>query len=314
MFKTPLLVISCDKYADLWKPFFTLFFHQWPDCPYPLYLGSNFKTYPDERVIPITIGDDISWTSGVRQMLNHINAEYIILFLEDFLIKRKVNTRAVDRLVQIARERRVGCLRLAALLPLSLPPTRPLAEFPGLGVIEPGEPYRVTAQAAVWSVETLRHLLVPGFNAWEFEAIGTQLSEDMPDPFWGLYEPAIVYDHGVEKGKWKPEGLAICREAGVQVDLGPRPVFTEEELSAYYSAIAFQSQSHLNKRGAISEFRAGRRLSGFKSALHHLGNEPLSIHSWAILLFGLFGPKPMAWLQKMHLRRKVLSARSSCNR
>jgi hypothetical protein len=245
-------------------------------------------------------------------MLDRLRADYVILFLEDFLIKCPVDTVLVDRLIRIAIERQVGCLRLAALLPLAVPPTRPLVEFPGLGIIEPGDPYRVTAQAAVWRVETLRYLLVPGFNAWEFEAIGTQLSEGMPDLFWGLYEPAIVYDHGVEKGKWKPEGLAICWEAGVQVDLGTRAAFTEEELSDHYSTIAFNSQCYVSKRNAISEFRRGRRLIGLRCALHHLVNEPLSIKSWAILLFGLLGPKPIAWLQKQHLRRKIAAVRNKC--
>jgi hypothetical protein len=26
-------VVSCDKYSDLWQPFFALFDRFWPDCP-----------------------------------------------------------------------------------------------------------------------------------------------------------------------------------------------------------------------------------------------------------------------------------------
>jgi hypothetical protein len=312
MSETPLLVASCDKYADLWEPFFTLLWKQWPDCPYPIYLGSNYKVYADKRVATITVGEDISWATSVLQMLDYLKTDYVILFLEDFLIKRSVDTKAVDHLVHIAKEKKVGCLRLAALMPLALPPTRPLAEIPGIGVIEPGDPYRVTAQAAVWRVETLRCLLVPGSNAWEFETLGTQLSEEISHPFWGVYEPVIVYDQCVEKGKWKPEGLAICREAGVQVDLGTRAAFTEEELSNHYSTISFNSQRYFSKRNAISEFRTGRRLIGLRCALHHLVNEPLSIKAWAILLFGLLGPKPIAWLHKQHLRRKIAATRNKC--
>ncbi len=39
-----ILVCSCDKYADVWEPFFKLFFKFWPDCPYPIYLLSNYLT------------------------------------------------------------------------------------------------------------------------------------------------------------------------------------------------------------------------------------------------------------------------------
>ena len=33
-----ILILSCDKFSDLWKPFFDLFWKYWPDCPYNVYL------------------------------------------------------------------------------------------------------------------------------------------------------------------------------------------------------------------------------------------------------------------------------------
>jgi hypothetical protein len=36
-----VIVVSCDLYSDVWKPFFTLFFKYWNDCPFPVYLTSN---------------------------------------------------------------------------------------------------------------------------------------------------------------------------------------------------------------------------------------------------------------------------------
>ena len=36
-----ILVVSCDRYRDLWTPFFTLFQRYWPDCDMPVYLGTN---------------------------------------------------------------------------------------------------------------------------------------------------------------------------------------------------------------------------------------------------------------------------------
>ena len=50
-----VLVISCDRYADLWRPFFELFWRHWPDCQGPVYLGSNFTDYSDPRVQTIKV-------------------------------------------------------------------------------------------------------------------------------------------------------------------------------------------------------------------------------------------------------------------
>ena len=38
--KFAILIVSCDKYSDLWDPFFKLFFKFWPDCPFNIYLLS----------------------------------------------------------------------------------------------------------------------------------------------------------------------------------------------------------------------------------------------------------------------------------
>src|SRR3989338_3266453 len=77
---TSVLVVSCDKYQDIWKPFFTLFFRYWHDCPYPIYLGSNQRIYADQRVKTIAVGDDKDWSSGFRKMLEQIPQPYDFAF------------------------------------------------------------------------------------------------------------------------------------------------------------------------------------------------------------------------------------------
>ncbi len=67
-----VLVTSCDKYQDLWEPFFTLFFRYWQDCPYPVYLGTNHLKYDHERVKTIAVGDETDWSSDFRSMLEQI--------------------------------------------------------------------------------------------------------------------------------------------------------------------------------------------------------------------------------------------------
>jgi hypothetical protein len=311
--KVSILVVSCDKYSDLWQPFFGIFWKRWQDCPYPVYLGSNHKTYPDDRVTTITIGQDISWTTGLSQMLDRLNAEYVILFLEDFLIQRPVETKAIERLVQIVKEKQLGCLRLAAGLPLAFPPSYPVDDNPDLGVIAPGQSYRVSLQLAIWRTETLRKLLVPGLSAWEFEELGTQMSDDMADHFWGVYQPAIAYQQCVEKGKWKPEGIVICREAGVHIDLEARKAFSNDELKKHYLSWELKNQNYEKKRKAILNFKARHRIKGLRYAFSYLFHSPFSIQPWAIIFFGMLGPDSLAWLQRKYLQLKINSARARGN-
>lgn len=79
-----VLIVSCDKYSDLWKPFFTLFWRYWPNSSFKVYLGSNYLVYKDSRVKTIAIGEDKSWSQGLLDMVSRIDTPFIILMLEDF--------------------------------------------------------------------------------------------------------------------------------------------------------------------------------------------------------------------------------------
>jgi hypothetical protein len=313
MSQIPILVISCDKYADIWEPFFSIFWKRWPDCPYPVYLGTNQKTYPDKRVTTITIGDDINWASGVLAMLDQLDCEYFILLLEDFLIKQKVQTDAIERFVHIAIEHNVGNLRLSPLPAPTPLPSKRVDRFPDLGIVQHCDPYRVSTQPAIWKVATLRKLLLSGMTAWEFEEIGSQMSEYIDDIFWGPFKPLIVYDHCIEKGKWKPEGLEICATARVEVDLYKRPAFSKEKLLAHYDAGRLANENNIIKQNSIAKFRIGRRAEGLKLAWRYLNRKPFSIQVWGIILFGILGSRYINWLRKQHIRWKIASIEGRYN-
>jgi hypothetical protein len=69
---TALLVISCDKYADLWEPFLYFFNKNWPDCPLDKYFIANEKSVPDPHFKTIQLKDDISWSDNLIKALNQL--------------------------------------------------------------------------------------------------------------------------------------------------------------------------------------------------------------------------------------------------
>jgi hypothetical protein len=108
---TALLMVSCDSYRDLWEPFFTLLIRYWPDRPFPVFLGSNHATHPDRRVAPLTVGDDPRLIHKPVRMLESISSDRV-LFQEDFLIDRSVQTERVAALIGYAEARQAAYLQL----------------------------------------------------------------------------------------------------------------------------------------------------------------------------------------------------------
>jgi hypothetical protein len=221
---TALLVVSCDAYRDLWEPFFTLLFRYWADCPFRIYLGSNYATYPDRRVTALTVGEDRDWSSNLLQMLEGIPAGGVLLLQEDFLIDRPVQTERVNRLIGYADEKQAACLRL---MPIPGPDAF-CADNPEVGEIGKGAAYRVSLQAAWWRKEALAAIAHAGESPWQFEHRGSHRSGALSTPFLSLREgiefPLDYFTTAVFRGYWEPGALDLCRRENIPVDLKSRPV------------------------------------------------------------------------------------------
>lgn len=223
--RVTLLVPSCDRYADVWAPFFELLRRNWPDCPYEVVVGSNHQPCAEPGVRALLVGDDVDWSRGLRAMLAEVRTPAVLILLEDFLLQAPVDTSLMRARVDDFFSLDAAYLRLRPFPP----PDVRLARFPAVGENEPGAPYRASMQAALWRVDDLCALLSDGENPWEFEVFGARRSDAFARGFYSTRAPAIEYYAGVTMGKWVPYGVAVCREQGVLVDLSARPMMTPAE-------------------------------------------------------------------------------------
>jgi hypothetical protein len=228
MNKTAVLISSCDRYQDLWKPFFTLFFKYWPDCPYPVYLSTNHGRYDDPRVKIIAMGDDTDWSSGFRSAMKMIPYQYVIILMEDYLLMKRVDTEKIERLITYMDKKKAGCLRLIP----SPGPDLPCPDNEDVGGISKGSDYRLSLQAAIWNKNILLNLLRNGETAWELELKGTKRTNELDVPFLSVKNnpPIHYFCTAVVKGKWVKEAVDLCRKEGIEVNLKIRPMQTTFDL------------------------------------------------------------------------------------
>lgn len=223
--RVTLLVPSCDRYADVWRPFFALLRRHWPDCPFRIVVGSNHVRCGEPGVEALCIGDDVDWSRGVRAMLEALDTPAVLVLLEDFLLRRRVDTAEVLARVEDFFAVDAAYLRLRPFPP----PDVRLARHPAIGESEPGAPYRASMQAALWRRDDLLALLRDGENPWEFEVHGARRSDAFARGFYSARTDVLDYYAGVTAGKWIPYGVAVCREHGVAVDLDARPMMSAGE-------------------------------------------------------------------------------------
>lgn len=220
-----VLVTSCDRYSDAWPLFFKLFAKHWPDCPVPVYLGTNHLPAPIPSVRTIAVGDDRSWAENIAAMLAAIPTPYVMIFLDDHFLLQRVDTRRLGELLTAFRGVNGGYLRLDPS-----PPPDTASELPGVGEIAPDSPYRSSMHVAFWRKDVLLRLLRPGESAWAMELVGSGRSGAFPERFFSAWQPEIVYDmEGIVRGTWTRGAYALSRAENVPLDLVRRPLQTRAQ-------------------------------------------------------------------------------------
>lgn len=221
-----ILIPSCDKYSDLWVPFFTLFFRHWRDCPFPVFLGSNEQTLSHNRVKSLSIGPDSNWSSSTKLMIESLASPYILMFLDDFFLRRTVNTEHLIFQLDMLNKLNGRMLRL---IPRPGPDIR-IKEFPDIGLIENGAPWRISTQVAIWRRDFLLEMLIDGESIWEFEVKGSERSNKYSEGLYCVWKAAVDYGHHViERGTWFRNEAKHFGSMKIGCDFTRREIMTRSE-------------------------------------------------------------------------------------
>jgi len=219
-----ILVSSCDRYADLWPAFFHLLFKYWPDCPKPVYLISNQKTYQDDRVVSLLFPNDEGWAVNLRGSLEQIDSDYVVYLQEDYLFHAPVPQEKIVALRDFIRN--AG----GPMLQLKVRGTDSNQEQAGstAEVIHFATTCRwmTTLQAAIWNRRAMLDIIAPEWNPWQAESGVNRHAKKVGSGFYGIragQENVFPYTEGVKGGYWMPAGITVCRREGIEPDLRTRP-------------------------------------------------------------------------------------------
>lgn len=221
-----ILVLSCDKYSDLWPPFFETFFRFWPDVPFPVYLLGNEQTFPHDRVTTLLSGPDRDWSSSLINVLKQIPQAHVMLLIEDAFLTQPVATSEVLKIADWTVQNKASYVRMRA----SPPPDERVNE--DLGRIYEGALYRTSLFTSIWRRDLLLASLREGESAWSFELQGHERLNDYPD-FYSTYQSPFTYIHGVEKGHWHRAAVRKLRKMGCNIDLSRRPQFSRAQTALW---------------------------------------------------------------------------------
>lgn len=215
-----IYVPSCDAYSDLWKPFFELLWRHWPDCPFKIYLGANTNDYADSRICTIKSDKGMVWADRCLDHLGHIEEPIILLWLEDFFLRRRVDTSQILAALNDFTRMDAHVFRL-----VGRPAPKQLIYGKYFGELEVGAAYRISTQAAFWNKEFFRSMIVAGESIWQFEIDGSRRCNIHRSGFYGVMNDLLPYGHHVvERGRWFPWAAWYYGRMNIGCDFSRRAI------------------------------------------------------------------------------------------
>lgn len=204
-----LLVLSCDAYEDTHKIFFNLKKKYWKECTYDTYLLTETIDSPYAK----TIKKQGEWTKRVREALQELSSDYVIIMLDDFFIRDYVKQ---DKINEIKFNDNTAVYNFEVDYN---------NRGKGFRLRKNKERYLLSCQPSIWNRIKLIELLQGDMNPWQWEL----QTLDSQYEFYINTEELIIdigyYNYqqwSITQGKWCKEIVPFFEKENIKVDYSIR--------------------------------------------------------------------------------------------
>ena len=244
--KVTILVNSCDKYSDLWTPFFTLLYKYWPGCDLEILLNTETKNYRFNGLnidrCPTQFGAETSYGLRMITTVSNIKTDYLLLLLDDFFIRRLVDVEKLKDIIGwMDCDDNIACFNFAANNDNSVNDEK----YDGYVLMNQKCAYKLNLQAAIWRTEKFLSYWSVEDDPWKWELFVNFTTFDMNDKFYTISDKTnapIYYGYndlgmGVYRGKWVYQDVKpLFEKNGLEIDYEKRGVYNPDTDKAKYHA------------------------------------------------------------------------------
>ncbi|MBO4219615.1 MAG: hypothetical protein J5933_01660 [Clostridia bacterium] len=168
-----MLILSCDKYSDLWPGQIKLLDTNWPDREMKTYIVTDRESEQKfDSVGIIVAGADLEWSERLAAALSKVDTPYVFITLDDYYLTRRVSTDAISGLADLMEKESIDYIRM---YPRPKRATRDkIKGYKKIRWFDVSSTYGVNLYPAVWKRDFLEYTLSKKLNAWQFEVSLTQ--------------------------------------------------------------------------------------------------------------------------------------------
>lgn len=213
-----ILVLSCDKNADLFEPFKICIEKYWKNHPEIIYTTETVKN-PYYKTITKDIPFDM-WTKRIRETLKEIDDDKILLMMDDGFIRQPVDTKRIEY-VEKNLKGNIALFNFEKSFDSADKPS----QYEGFKIKNPRGIAITSLFCGLWQKDKLMQILNITCQPWEIERLNIAFDFEyyinsgdfiidvgytFPKPF-GLY-----------RGKWCKETRDFFEKEGIEMDYSTR--------------------------------------------------------------------------------------------
>lgn len=232
-----VMMLTCDKYSDIWPAYFGQIHKYWND-----YNGSIFVNTEKKRDIGIECSNKIifskelyewntPWAYRLYRCLEQIEEEYVILLLDDFILTDYVDVAEINRCISYMKaDKNIACFNY-----LPTPGKKITQEYSRYELTDRKMPFRINLQAALWRKDFLMKFIRKHENPWQFEYWGSIRARRYKEKIYHLNKDAkkvFVYPDGgvIADERWFGEvAIDTLKKEGYNLDFQKREIYHKGE-------------------------------------------------------------------------------------
>lgn len=247
-----IIVSSCDKYEDLWDPFFKLLTTYWGNCPFPIVLNTETKHYSNIYFDVKTINSNHhAWGARLIDVLSQIDSDYVILLLDDYFLINNVNTVAINTCISYMElNKKIANFRFdSSMIDKSINKDELISPYDGFVCLNESD-WKCNFSPSLWRKKTLLKYLRSHESIWGFEKWGSIRAKRYNEVVYkeSIYNKPIFpfafskgekFASAVVNGKWILEiVLPIFEKHGISVNYDNLGTMTIDD---YYAITTFDT-------------------------------------------------------------------------
>jgi len=255
-----IVVNTCDAYHDVLSIFFHALQDCWPDCPYPVVINTESRSYNYLARVHhhVSAGSIDDWGARLRSTLQTIDSDYVLMLYDDFILNEQVNNQRVLQALGLLKSQSHSVVTY--LIDTALPLSNTGADDVFIPIKDCAD-YRLNSAPAIWRKQALMDYTAVGDTPWAWEVFGSYRTWGDGHIFYSLnpmQSDIYPYNHAkggaIYRGKWVREVVEqAARKYQLDIDWTQR---------GFSSETVFEKRSFMWKLHFI---QTGFRMVGFKA-------------------------------------------------